>query len=201
MISEGAVKGILVTTAHYGRDAREFVKDKPISLIDGSNLVYLLEQHGHRVRIDIDEARLETARLIGATETRLIDQSITPASLCDLLPSGADVVFETSGVLGSAERAFALAARGGSVVLVGLNKAPQPLNLANIVLREVNVQTTVAHVCGSDLTAALALLDARPLSDVLLDRIVSLDDVIVAGLDPLVAGEVRGKILVGLGHG
>lgn len=57
MISEGAVKGILVSTATYGRDSREFVKDKPISLIDGSNLVYLLEQYGHKVRIDIKEAR------------------------------------------------------------------------------------------------------------------------------------------------
>jgi len=46
MISEGAAKGILVTTAHFGGDSREFVKDKPITLIDGSNLVYLLEQHG-----------------------------------------------------------------------------------------------------------------------------------------------------------
>jgi restriction system protein len=57
MISEGAAKGILVTTAYFGRDTRDFAKDKPITLIDGSNLVYLLEQHGHRVRIDLDAAR------------------------------------------------------------------------------------------------------------------------------------------------
>lgn len=57
MINEGAVKGILVTTATYGRDSRSFVKDKPITLIDGSNLVYLLEQHGHKVRIDVAAAR------------------------------------------------------------------------------------------------------------------------------------------------
>jgi restriction system protein len=57
MINEGAVKGILVTTATYGRDSRQFVKDKPITLIDGSNLVYLLEQHGHKVRIDVEAAR------------------------------------------------------------------------------------------------------------------------------------------------
>ena len=70
-----------------------------------------------------------------------------PADLRDLLPDGADVVFETSGALGAAERAFALAARGGTVVLVGLNPKPQPLNLADVVLREVSVRTTVAHVC------------------------------------------------------
>jgi restriction system protein len=34
MINEGAVKGILVTTGHFGNDSREFVKDKPIALIE-----------------------------------------------------------------------------------------------------------------------------------------------------------------------
>lgn len=62
MISEGAAKGILVTTAYFGRDSREFSKDKPITLIDGSNLVYLLEQHGHHVRIDLDAARAAAAQ-------------------------------------------------------------------------------------------------------------------------------------------
>ena len=57
MINEGATKGILVTTAYYGRDSREFAQDKPLTLIDGPNLVYPLEQHGHKVRIDIDAAR------------------------------------------------------------------------------------------------------------------------------------------------
>ena len=53
MINEGASKGILVTTSHFGNDAREFSKDKPISLIDGSNLVYMLGEHGHDVKIEI----------------------------------------------------------------------------------------------------------------------------------------------------
>jgi restriction system protein len=56
-INEGAAKGILVTTAHHGRASRAFAQDKPLTLIDGSNLVYLLEQHGHEVRIDIEAAR------------------------------------------------------------------------------------------------------------------------------------------------
>ncbi len=50
-IAEGAVKGILVTTSHFGRDSREFAKDKPISLIDGENLVYMFQQHGRTFNI------------------------------------------------------------------------------------------------------------------------------------------------------
>lgn len=51
MINEGANKGILVATSHYGPDAYEFAKDKPIELIDGSGLLYLLEQQGVKARI------------------------------------------------------------------------------------------------------------------------------------------------------
>jgi (R,R)-butanediol dehydrogenase/meso-butanediol dehydrogenase/diacetyl reductase len=105
-------------------------------------------------------------------------------------------VLETSGAVGAAERAFALAAGGGTVLLVGLNKTPQPLNLADLVLREINVHTTVAHVCDQDLPQALALLAERRLAAVLLDRVVPLEDVVTGALEPLLAGKARGKILV-----
>lgn len=53
MINEGATKGILVTTSYFGIESREFAKDKPITLIDGSNLVYLFQQYGYDVRIKL----------------------------------------------------------------------------------------------------------------------------------------------------
>lgn len=53
MVSEGASKGILVTTSYYGKDSREFAKDKPITLIDGSNLVYMFNEYGHQVSIEL----------------------------------------------------------------------------------------------------------------------------------------------------
>lgn len=57
VMNEGANKGILVTTSDYGPDSYEFAKGKPITLLNGSNLLYLLERHGHNARIDIEEAR------------------------------------------------------------------------------------------------------------------------------------------------
>lgn len=57
VMNEGATKGILVTTADYGPDAYNFVKGKPLTLMNGANLLYLLEKHGHQARIDIKEAR------------------------------------------------------------------------------------------------------------------------------------------------
>jgi restriction system protein len=51
MIDEGATKGILVTTSHFGHDSHEFAKDKPITLIDGQNLVHMFQEYGHAVHI------------------------------------------------------------------------------------------------------------------------------------------------------
>lgn len=56
MQSERAGRGILVTTSHYGRSAHEFARDKEISLIDGSGLLHLMQNHGHKVRIDPSES-------------------------------------------------------------------------------------------------------------------------------------------------
>jgi restriction system protein len=55
MMNEGANKGILVTTSNYGPDAYEFAKDKPIELIDGGGLLYLLDQVGINARIIFPE--------------------------------------------------------------------------------------------------------------------------------------------------
>jgi restriction system protein len=57
VLNEGATKGILVTTADYGTDSYDFAKNKPITLLNGSNLLFLLEKHGHKARIDIMEAK------------------------------------------------------------------------------------------------------------------------------------------------
>ncbi len=55
MLNEGASKGIIVATSSYGPDAYEFAKDKPLELIDGGGLLYLLDQVGVKARIVIPE--------------------------------------------------------------------------------------------------------------------------------------------------
>jgi len=54
--NEGASKGILVTTSGYGPTSYEFASGKPIELIDGANLLYLLAEHAQlKARIDPTE--------------------------------------------------------------------------------------------------------------------------------------------------
>jgi restriction system protein len=57
VVNEGANRGILITTSSYGPDSYAFAKDKPISLVDGPNLLVMLRRHGKKFRIDLEEAR------------------------------------------------------------------------------------------------------------------------------------------------
>lgn len=57
VMNEGATKGILVSTSSYGPDAYAFAKGKPLSLLNGGNLLHLLAKHGYRAKIDMKEAK------------------------------------------------------------------------------------------------------------------------------------------------
>jgi restriction system protein len=58
VINEGANTGILVTTSNYGPDAYEFAQNKNLKLINGAQLLGLLEKSGYHFRIDLTEARM-----------------------------------------------------------------------------------------------------------------------------------------------
>src|SRR5262249_17040888 len=57
VMNEGATKGILVTTSDYGSDAYDFATGKPLTLLTGGELLYLLAKHGYRAKIDLSEAK------------------------------------------------------------------------------------------------------------------------------------------------
>jgi len=56
MQNEGASKGILVTTSGYGKASFDFAAGKPLELLSGTNLLYLLAEHaGIEARIEPPE--------------------------------------------------------------------------------------------------------------------------------------------------
>jgi len=62
MINEGAARGILVTTSYYGPDAHSFAADKPIQLVDGQNLLSMLQTYGYgdfNITLQQKEARTD----------------------------------------------------------------------------------------------------------------------------------------------
>jgi restriction system protein len=60
MQNEGASKGILVTTSGYGKASFEFADRKPLELLSGSNLLYLLAQHtGVEAKIEVPDTWMD----------------------------------------------------------------------------------------------------------------------------------------------
>jgi threonine dehydrogenase-like Zn-dependent dehydrogenase len=149
------------------------------------------------IGIDVDPARLEVAGSLGADET--IDaRSADVASAVQEATGGegADVVIEASGAPGSPSVAIHAAKRGGRVVIVGLQAKPPEVDLFDAALREVELRTTVAHVCGTDLPASLEVLAATGIAARVLDRVIPLERIVEDGLVPLAEGRAAGKIVV-----
>ena len=162
----------------------------------GSFVCLALQSYGVEIiAIDISQQRLDVATQLGVNKTILVSPDITPEEIKLHFPMGVDVVFETSGAPGAAARGLALAKSGGILMLMGLNKAPQDFPFTDAVLREVVLQTTVAHVCKDDMPDALALLASRTVAKLLTDRVYSLEDVNEA-FKALTSGKANGKILV-----
>jgi hypothetical protein len=69
--NEGASKGILVTTGGLGKASCEFADGKPLELLSGSNLLYLLAQNtGIEAKIEMPEGRKDQI-LIPANDLRM----------------------------------------------------------------------------------------------------------------------------------
>ncbi|WP_235079293.1 zinc-dependent alcohol dehydrogenase [Amycolatopsis orientalis] len=144
--------------------------------------------------LDLPGPKLERAAKLGAARTLPAGPDAVEAVLEGT--GGADVVIEASGAPGQFENALRMVAAGGRVLAVGLPKEKPAVDLASLALREVTVESTVAHVCATDLGPALEILADGTLESLLLDSVIPLADLVSRGVEPLAAGRVDGKILV-----
>lgn len=147
--------------------------------------------------LDIDEERLETASRLGA-DYFINARAEDPLKRLQELTGGAGVhVFmEASGAPHAPGLALDATRRGGKVLLVGLQAQPRSLDLHKMVLREIDVATTVAHVCNVDLPEALEILAATPLAQIVLGAVIPLEGLVNEGLLAMAEGRAKGKIVV-----
>jgi (R,R)-butanediol dehydrogenase/meso-butanediol dehydrogenase/diacetyl reductase len=152
---------------------------------------------GAVVAVDVDPGRLDVARQLGATHTVDARDDDPFESVRELTGGSlADVTVEASGLVDGMSRVQRLTRRGGTLLLVGLPKKEVSFNALDLILREIDVMTTVAHVCDRNLPAALALLAERDLASLLVEKVVTLDRAVEDALAPLAAGAATGKLLV-----
>ena len=144
--------------------------------------------------VDFAGERLDRALRLGATRAVPVDAGVTSALRDVVGPRGADVVIEATGAPGQLAVALGLVRPGGTILGVGLPSAHQDLDVHRLVLSEVTISTTVAHICGEDLAPALDILATTDLGDELVEAVYGLDAV-PDQLARLAAGQIRGKVL------
>jgi (R,R)-butanediol dehydrogenase / meso-butanediol dehydrogenase / diacetyl reductase len=149
------------------------------------------------IAVDLDDSRLETARRLGAHQTLNVrGRDMAASILAATGGEGPHVTIEASGAPHAPAAALAATRRGGRVLLVGLQAAPRELDLFSFTMREIDMSTTLAHVCDADLPESLDLLARTNLADVVLDRVIPLDLLVDEGIRPLHERTAEGKIVV-----
>ena len=144
--------------------------------------------------VDFPGHRLDRAARLGATRTLPVGDDLAARVEAAIGAGGADVVIEASGAPGQLDTAIRLVRDGGTILQVGLPAKRQEVDVHALVMREITVRTTLAHVCGEDLRPALRILAEGPLAAELLDSVRPLDD-LADQLQRLAEGRLEGKVL------
>lgn len=144
--------------------------------------------------LDFAGNRLERAARLGADHTVDVGDNAEGDIRKIFGDSGIDVIIEASGAPGQLQFAIGLVKRGGNVLQVGLPSTKQEIDVHKIVMSEINVTTTLAHVCDHDLGPALEILGNTSLAAELIEGVYPLSD-LVNHLEALGAGKIQGKVL------
>ena len=144
--------------------------------------------------LDFGGNRLERASRLGADHTVEVGPEANDKIKQIFGPAGIDVVIEASGAPGQLPFAIDMVKRGGTVLQVGLPSAHPEIDLHKLVLSEINIITTLAHVCGEDLGASLEILANSTLAEELIEGVYPLSE-ISNQLELLSTGKIQGKVL------
>ncbi|NND12512.1 MAG: zinc-binding dehydrogenase [Acidimicrobiia bacterium] len=107
-------------------------------------------------------------------------------------------MIEATGAPHAPAACFEAVRKGGRVLLVGLQGAPREIDLFALTVREVEVTTTLAHVFAEDLADSLEVLRTTDLFDVVVDRVIGLDQLVDEAIRPMAERRAKGKIVVDL---
>lgn len=143
--------------------------------------------------VDFAGERLERAKRLGADRVVGVSET-SDEELRELFPLGADVVIEASGAPGQMQKALKLTKRGGTLLQVGLPSKPQEIEVHPMVMSEISIRTTLAHVCSQDLAPALEILNSTELAQELIEGVYPLEEISDL-LEKLATGAIQGKVL------
>lgn len=110
--------------------------------------------------VDVNEARLEAARRLGADLALDAARADAAAELREWSQGGADAVVEAVGTAGTRRTAIAIAARGARVILLGMAENDSPLPWVDTIRNEQSLHTSFGYA-PRDFEDSLELLESR----------------------------------------
>ena len=128
----------------------------------GAFLIHVLVDLGVRVvAVDLDPVRLDLASELGAAATVLGGTATAAEEIAASWGEEIPVFFEVTGSARGMDLAIELVPMGTTVVVVGIAKAPAPVDLGRVTVREITLVGTNAMVRETDLPEAARLVAAR----------------------------------------
>lgn len=153
------------------------------------------------VAVDVRAEKLQVATALGATDVLLVDAATDPVdALRELLPDGADYVFDAIGRIETTEQAIRMLALGGAAVIVGLPPAGAVARFDPLALAEAD-----QRILGSNYGSVRARIDIPDLVERYMDGVIELDRLIssrrplseaIDALDELQSGSALRTLLV-----
>lgn len=127
------------------------------------------------VAVDIQPEKTAIALALGATDT--IDAANTDpvAALRELLPDGADYVFDAIGKIATTEQAIGMLGLGGAAVVVGLPAAGAKASFEPLALAEAD-----QRILGSNYGSVRPAIDIPKLVDRYMDGELKIDELVTA---------------------
>jgi propanol-preferring alcohol dehydrogenase len=143
------------------------------------------------IAVDVDDAKLELARELGASlgvNARRAD----PAAFVKKEVGGAQGVLVTAVSPKAFEQAMGMVGRGGTVSLVGLPPGDFPLSIFNTVLNGITVRGSIVGT-RLDLQEALDFAgQGKVKATVAADRLESINDI----FSRMRAGDIQGRMVI-----
>lgn len=188
----------LAVGLHAARRARVTNGDRVVLIGAGAIGTFVLAGLGSLADadltvVDFPGARLDRALRLGAA--RIVPAGDGAVAEARAAIGPADVVIEASGAPGQLGVALSLVRDGGRVLQVGLPSGLQQVDVHSFVMREISIETTLAHVCDEDLAPALRILSTTNLGPELFDSVHPLEE-LPRLLDELSRGAIEGKVLI-----
>ena len=127
------------------------------------------------VAVDISAERAELARMFGATDALGVEGIDTVEAVRELLPDGADYVFDAIGHTATTESSIKLLGLGGAAVIVGLPGVGETARFEPLALAELD-----ARILGSNYGSIRPQIDIPDLVEKFMTGELLLEEMITA---------------------